>query len=147
MTGVYERQAGPGIRVPPPAIYLAFFLIGLLLELAAASPDLPGWLRVSGGLVGIALLVVLDTRAMLRFRRNRTPVNPARPAVALVTSGPYRLTRNPMYLGMACAYAGAAVATGALWSLALLPLVLFTVDRFVIPREERHLAGRFGKEY
>jgi protein-S-isoprenylcysteine O-methyltransferase Ste14 len=52
-----------------------------------------------------------------------------------------------MYLGMACAYAGAALAAGALWSSALLPGVLLVIDRAIVPREERHLAERFGEEY
>ena len=98
-------------------------------------------------MAGIVLLLLLDTRAMLRFRRHRTPVNPARRAEALVTDGSYRFTRNPMYVGMACAYAGAALAAGALWSLALLPGVLLLIDRAIIPREERHLAERFAEDY
>ena len=148
MTHVYdENPPGPGILIPPPIIYLVIFLVGLLAELAVAPPDLPVWLRIAGGFLGVVLLVMLDTRAMLRFKRHRTPVNPARPAAALVTDGPYRGTRNPMYVGMAFAYAGAAVGANALWSLALLPLVLLVVDRLIIPREERHLADTFGEEY
>lgn len=146
MTDVHSAH-GPGIRIPPPVIYVASFLVGLLAELAAASPEPPVWLRVAGALAGVTLLLLLDSAAMLRFRRCQTPFNPARPAAALVTDGPYRLTRNPMYLGMACAYAGIALAVGALWSLALLPLVLLIVDRFIIPREEKHLAASFGAEY
>jgi protein-S-isoprenylcysteine O-methyltransferase Ste14 len=52
-----------------------------------------------------------------------------------------------MYIGMACAYAGAAIALEALWSLALLAGVLVVIDRAVIPREERHLAERFAEDY
>ena len=95
----------------------------------------------------LAVLLALDTTAMVRFVRNRTPVNPTRPATRLVTDGPYRFTRNPMYLGMAGAYIGIAVATGVLWALALLPVVVILMDRLVIPREERHLAQTFGEEY
>ena len=146
MTSVYEAS-GPGIRVPPPLIYLAGFACGLLGELAAPSPAVPAWLRVAGAAGGVILLLLLDTGAMLRFRRHGTPFNPARDAKALVTDGPYRFTRNPMYLGMGCAYAGAALAAGALWSLALLPLVLLIVDRAIIPREESHLAQSFGTAY
>lgn len=146
MTSVYKGSA-PGIRIPPPLVYLAAFACGLLGELVAPSPGLPGWLRIGGAVAGTVLLLLLDTRAMLRFRRHGTPFNPGRPAEALVTDGPYRFTRNPMYLGMACAYAGAALAAGALWSLALLPLVLLIVDRVIIPREEAHLAASFGEEY
>jgi protein-S-isoprenylcysteine O-methyltransferase Ste14 len=128
-------------------VYLAGFGCGLLVELAAPSPDLPTWLRIVAGVAGVALLLFFDTRAMLRFQRHSTPMNPARPAEALVTDGPYRFTRNPMYIGMAGAYAGAAIAAGTLWPLALLPIVLLVVDRAIIPREERHLAKRFGEEY
>ncbi len=146
MTNVYEGSS-PGIPIPPPLVYLVAFACGLLGELVAPSPGLPGWLRIGGAVTGIALLLLLDTRAMLRFRRHRTPFNPSRPAEALVTDGPYRFTRNPMYIGMACAYAGAALGAGALWSLVLLPGVLFVIDRAIIPREERHLAERFADDY
>ena len=145
MTNVY--QTSPGVLVPPPLVYLAGFGSGLLAELAAPSPELPTSLRIAGGVAGLALLLFLDTRAMLGFRRHATPFNPARPAKALVTDGPYGFTRNPMYIGMACAYAGAAIAASTLWPLALLPVVLLVVDRAIIPREERHLAERFGEDY
>jgi protein-S-isoprenylcysteine O-methyltransferase Ste14 len=70
-----------------------------------------------------------------------------RPTTALVTSGPYRLTRNPMYLGMAFLYAGLALSFGVTWSLAFLPLVLLAVDRLAILREEHYLEAKFGEEY
>jgi protein-S-isoprenylcysteine O-methyltransferase Ste14 len=84
---------------------------------------------------------------MLRFRSARTSMVPMRPSTALVTSGPYRVTRNPMYVGMAFLYAGLALLLGVIWSLAFLPAVLLMVDRFVIAREERYLEARFGEEY
>jgi protein-S-isoprenylcysteine O-methyltransferase Ste14 len=146
MTNVYT-DSGPGTRVPPPLVYLAGFGCALLVELVAPSPELPVWLRIAGGLAGFLLLLLLDTRAMLRFRRHATPFNPARPAQTLVTDGPYRVTRNPMYIGMACLYAGATLAANVLWPLAFLPAVLFGIGRAIVPREERHLAVRFGEEY
>ena len=145
MTNVYEGR-GP-VPFPPPLVYIAGFGLGLLIESVVPSPQLPAWLRITGASAGLALIVLLDTRAMLLFRRRGTPVNPARPAEALVTDGPYRFTRNPMYLGMASAYAGVALATGALWSLAVLPIVMLVVDRAIVPREEAHLATSIGEEY
>src|SRR5687767_10032417 len=142
MTDAHAKR-GPA-RVPPPLVYVAGFAIGLLLELMATPPELPAWAQIAGGVAGAVVFLTLDTPAMRGFQRHGTPVNPYRPAAALVTDGPYRLTRNPMYLGMACAYAGAAVAAEALWALALLALVLLFVDRSIIPGEERHMAARFG---
>jgi protein-S-isoprenylcysteine O-methyltransferase Ste14 len=147
MTDVYEASRGPGVRIPPPLIYLAGFLAGLAIELIVPSAQPPGWLRIAAGVAGLGALVALDTSAMIRFARSRTTFNPARAATALVTAGPYRVTRNPMYLGMAAAYAGLAVATGVLWALAFLPAVVIAIDRLVIPREERHLAATFGEDY
>ena len=133
--------------MPPPLIYLSAFAVGVLADLVAPSPGLPVWLRILGGCGGVSVLLALDTFATLRFRAHKTPFNPARPARSLVVDGPYRFTRNPMYLGMAGAYAGAALASGLLWPLLFLPAVLGIVDRLIIPREERHLRELFGEDY
>ena len=66
---------------------------------------------------------------------------------ALVTTGPYRISRNPGYLGLALAYAGIAVLAHAVWVLAMLVPALVVVDRMVIAREERYLERRFGEQY
>ena len=138
---------GPGIRVPPPLIYLAGFSAGVAIERIAPSLALPRSVRTAGGAAAAVLFLALDTRAMARFRRHRTPFNPARPARTLVTDGPYSFTRNPMYVGMACAHAGAALAANSVWSLALLAPTLAILDRAIVPREEAHLAISFGEDY
>ena len=149
MTNVYEdtRAKGPGVRIPPPLIYIAAFTLGALGERLAPSPDPPRPVRIAAATSGVAALLALDTNATIRFWRRGTTFNPARPATALVVEGPYRFSRNPMYLGMACAHAGAAVGSGRLWALAMLPAAVAALHRLVIPREERHLAATFGAEY
>jgi protein-S-isoprenylcysteine O-methyltransferase Ste14 len=92
---------------------------------------------------GLALLASFNTA----FHRKGTAVEPWKPTTAIVSTGPYRLTRNPAYVGMALVYAGIAVMSDALWTLAPLPLVLLIVDRGVIAREERYLERKFGQEY
>jgi protein-S-isoprenylcysteine O-methyltransferase Ste14 len=82
-----------------------------------------------------------------RFRRAGTTENPFKPSTALVFDGPYRFTRNPMYLGMAAVYVGLAFVLGLMWALLFLPLVLIAVDRLVIAREEPYLERKFGEEY
>jgi protein-S-isoprenylcysteine O-methyltransferase Ste14 len=81
------------------------------------------------------------------FARARTPVSPYSKPTALVTSGPYRLTRNPGYVGMTLACAGIAVLASALWVLVPVALAVAIIDRGVIAREERFLERAFGGEY
>jgi protein-S-isoprenylcysteine O-methyltransferase Ste14 len=137
----------PAIRFPPPLYFVAGFLIGLALErvvpLPSATP-LPA--RIAGAVL-IGASALLAGSAVYRFRRARTSVLPHRPASAFVAQGPYRFTRNPMYVGMSLLYLGIAVLTGAAWAILLLPLVVFTVDRRVIRREEAYLERRFGPDY
>jgi protein-S-isoprenylcysteine O-methyltransferase Ste14 len=133
--------------VPPPLYYIAGFAAGVALELVFPIDRPPVALVLIGAAIGVALWLALDGAAMLRFRRAGTSIAPANPTTALVTSGPYRFTRNPMYLGMACLYVALALALGVIWALVALPAVLVAVDRLVIAREEPYLEARFGDEY
>lgn len=145
-----SEQAKPdsaGVKVPPPLIYIAGLLIGAALEQVAATPNLPVVWALVAAVVGIVLAVVLDGDATRRFLRSRTALEPWKPSSALVTTGPYRFTRNPMYLGMALLYLGILLTFGWLWSVALLPVVLVVIDRAVVAREERYLTRRFGESY
>jgi protein-S-isoprenylcysteine O-methyltransferase Ste14 len=133
--------------MPPPLLYVAGLLLGLVLEAFFPIPSPPFAVVLVTAAVGLVGWLALDGAAMLLFRRAGTGVAPMRPTTALVTTGPYRFTRNPMYLGMAFLYLGLALALGAIWSLAVLPAVLLAVDRIAIAREERYLEARFGEEY
>ena len=98
---------------------------------------------VAAACAGIALLGSFNTRLPSQGHRGR----------ALEAHdgdrhhGPYRLTRNPAYLGMALVYIGIALLADALWVLVPLPVVLLIIDRMVIAREERYLERKFGQEY
>lgn len=142
-----QGQDSAGVRVPPPLVYVGGLALGWGVERVMATPNLPRPAAIAAGVTGAAAALLLDGGAMRRFLRHRTAMEPWKPSSALVTSGPYRFTRNPMYLGMACVYAGAALAFGLLWSVALLPVVLVVIDRAVIAREERYLERRFGAAY
>jgi protein-S-isoprenylcysteine O-methyltransferase Ste14 len=144
--GPPERDA-PGVIAPPPLIYLAGLAIGFGLDALLPSASLPGPVALP---VGGALLVTGGALARSFFRalaRAGTPISPYDAPTKLVTTGPYRLTRNPGYLGMALAYAGIAVVTQSPWVLVPLPVVLVLIDRGVISREERYLEGKFGEAY
>jgi len=81
------------------------------------------------------------------FARYRTTIVPHGRSSTLVVRGPYRFTRNPMYLSMSIVYLGVALWTGAWLSIALLVLPLWVIDRAIIPMEERQLRERFGESY
>jgi protein-S-isoprenylcysteine O-methyltransferase Ste14 len=142
-----DEQDNPGIRVPPPLIYLLPLVLGLLLDRRAHVPFLPrgvgrllGWPLIGGG----ALLAGWFRRTMSEAD---APIRTDKPVPRLTTEGPFRYTRNPGYLGLAMIYAGIAVLRNALWAILPLPLVLFVIQREVIGREERYLERTFGEEY
>jgi protein-S-isoprenylcysteine O-methyltransferase Ste14 len=136
-----------GIRVPPPLFYVVGFLIGVGLELAFPIDRPSVGVTLAGSVIGIGAWLLLDGAAMLFFRRAGTSMIPIKPSTALVTTGPYRFTRNPMYVGMAFLYMGLAFALGFIWPLAVLPVVIVAVDRLVIAVEEAYLHRRFGEDY
>ncbi len=142
-----DPQDIPGVIAPPPLIYAGALAVGLLLHRAFPTKFLPRVVaRVLGAtLIGIAGVVV--TSAIREMRRADTPVNPTEPTKALVVEGPFRFTRNPLYLSLTLLYAGIASLVNALWAMLLLPVVLIVMNRGVIDREERYLERKFGKEY
>jgi protein-S-isoprenylcysteine O-methyltransferase Ste14 len=138
-----------GVIFPPPLIYAGGFAAAYgahrLLPIRlwgepAPVESLLGWgLLVAG--------VLLAVSAAYLFRRAGTTPNPAKPASALVIWGPYRFTRNPMYVGMTTLYFGAALLLNDPWPLAFLPVVIALVQRRVIAREEAYLERKFGDAY
>jgi protein-S-isoprenylcysteine O-methyltransferase Ste14 len=142
-----DKSDTSGIRVPPPAYYVAAFLLGVALELVFPTSWPPAGVRLAVALLAGGAWLALDVAAMVHFRRAGTSVAPTNPTTALVTGGPYRVTRNPMYLGMAFLYVALAFAFGVIWALVFLPGVIVIIDRFVIAREEPHLEREFGQAY
>jgi protein-S-isoprenylcysteine O-methyltransferase Ste14 len=101
-------------------------------------------------LVAIILIVgsiMLALDSIRRFFRSRTSIVPIRPAAALVLSGPYRFTRNPMYLSLALLTIACGMLLGSWWPILLLAPTLVSIRQFVILPEERYLRRRFGAEY
>ena len=138
-----------GVRFPPPFIYLGTLLLGLAADrfVALSYTGIHPWLQVATGALLFAAGAVMMLAAAGLFRRLGTNIPPSRPTTLIATPGPYRWTRNPMYLGMALVYAGIAVGFDGAIALALLPLVLIVIQRQVIAREERYLEAKFGDDY
>lgn len=138
----------PGVIAPPPLIYAAG--LGAGWALGAVMPlgiPLAGGAERAAGLALIALGAALAAWAFRAFHRAGTNANPYRPATALATRGPFRFSRNPIYVALTLIYAGLALAFDAAWAFVLLPGVLVMMQYGVIHREERYLERRFGPTY
>ncbi len=147
-----EKGSGPGVRFPPPFLFVGGILVAWLLESRVHKiPVIPESVSpiVYRGVGYLLLLAGIVTAAwgMLTFARAHTAIIPNRPATSLVDTGPYKFTRNPMYTGMTLAYLGVAVHLNSGWAFLLLPFVLFLLHRFVIQKEERYLSAAFGETY
>jgi protein-S-isoprenylcysteine O-methyltransferase Ste14 len=142
-----SRQDTPGVIAPPPLIYLTALVIGLGLGYLAPTPFLPRSLAYGIGavLILIGAWIIISARRMML--RAGTAIRPTIPTTALVTTGPFRFTRNPLYVGATLIYVGIAVAARSLWAFALLLVVLAVMQRGVIDREEHYLERKFGADY
>lgn len=138
------------VRVPPPLIYLLPLALAAFLNARWPLPLVPNGWTVAATIVAIILGVtgvVVMASAMIRFRRAGTSPIPIRPSTAFVATGPYRWTRNPMYLGFTAIYLSVTLLLRHWWPIILLPLTWWAMNSYVIGREERYLTSRFGDAY
>jgi protein-S-isoprenylcysteine O-methyltransferase Ste14 len=137
------------LKVPPPIV--GALVAAAMWFLSRFAPQLPLPQTARLALVGLLVTagITFDLLGLAAFRRLRTTVNPLRPnkASALVTSGVYKVTRNPMYVGMTLLLTAWAVHLSALWPFIGPALFVVYISRFQIQAEERVLRGLFGQEY
>ncbi len=143
-----EASSGPGIRIPPPAIYVAALAIGFVLNDLWPMSPLSGSSRYVIGSVLILVSGLIILPVLRRFRREGTPFFDLRkPASALITEGPYRFSRNPSYVTLTLLYLGIGILVNNGWILILVAPVFLVIDLWVVRREERHLEAKFGEEF
>lgn len=136
-----------GLPVPPPFIFLAFLIVGLLLSAIFPTDLLPIALRLILGVAVMAIGLFIASRAFRVMRDAHTPIDPFEPTSAIVDDGPYRFSRNPIYLSLALAYLGLAIIVNAVWAIVLWPLVFIAVTYIIVVREEKYLEAKFGEVY
>ena len=132
-------------RIPPPVLTLA---TGIAMWFAAAPGPVPAW-RNGAALVIFLVALGIGLLAVRAFRSSRTTIDPVRidEASALVTSGIYRLSRNPMYVAVVLVLVAWAVRLGGVWVWAGPVGISLWIDRFQIRPEERVLASLFGDAF
>jgi protein-S-isoprenylcysteine O-methyltransferase Ste14 len=138
------------VVIKPPLLFAGALVLGCLLTwLVPLGPGLGGAnLRAlaAGGALAIAGLA-LGLFSIREFKQAGTSVVPGEPSTALIERGPYKFTRNPIYIGMTVLYFGLAVMLTSAWMLLLLIPVLIILQRGVVEREEAYLAAKFGEAY
>jgi protein-S-isoprenylcysteine O-methyltransferase Ste14 len=145
-----DASTGPGVRFPPPLAFVAGWIGAWLLHRVLPFSFDGDGASPTQVVVGVLLLVAglsLTAWAIATFLRARTSVVPTHTARVLVDDGPFRFSRNPMYVGLTAAYCGLAVVLNMVWPFLVLPGVLALLVLAVIRREERHLLARFGDDY
>ena len=133
--------------IRPPWVYLASLVTGALLQLVAPLPFLPRTLGVALGVPLVVLAIALLWFSVARFRAAGTPVPARKPTTTIVRSGPYRFSRNPIYLAFSLFQLGIALGLNSLWLLATLVAAMAWMDLVVIRKEESYLERKFGSEY
>jgi protein-S-isoprenylcysteine O-methyltransferase Ste14 len=141
------RPDSAAVKLPPPLTFAVPLLAGIALDRwlpLAALPALPS--RVAGAIL-VAAGLAFTGWARLLFIRRGTTVLPFRPSSVFVADGPFRYSRNPIYVGFIAAYAGIALLCRAVWPLIFLPFVVVAIWQMAIAKEEAYLERRFGAQY
>jgi len=136
----------PGVIVWPPLLYGGALIVVLILRAVWPMPIVAAttvWLGLAFVVIGLAIMAT-GRRTMTAAGTN---VNPSRPATTIVSSGPFRFTRNPLYVGVTLIFGGLTLAFNTWWGFIVLVPVLITMHFGVVLREERYLERKFGEPY
>lgn len=141
----------PDVIMLPPLILLIALAIAIGMEFTGTLQFLPPMSGASWALyLGVAFLIValaLGVSAIRTFTSVGTNPSPHQPSLKLATSGPYRFTRNPMYLGFVMILAGLSLIFSLDWGIILVPVLLVLLHYGVVTREETYLTAKFGQPY
>lgn len=137
----------PGVIAPAPLIYLPTVAIGIGLDVLWPVSLFPNVIRYTLGSVFLFVSIAIMPFVLREFRRAGTSFDATKPSATIVTTGPFRFSRNPSYLSLTLLCVGIAVLTDNVWIIGLLLPALVLLHYGVIRREERYLDATFGDEY
>ncbi|HKG54905.1 MAG TPA: isoprenylcysteine carboxylmethyltransferase family protein [Anaerolineales bacterium] len=135
------------VVINPFLIYIAFGFCAALLQRFVPLPFIG---QLSASLIGVTVMIIsffFGLPAVINMLAAKTTPNPNRPTTVLIFSGPYRFSRNPMYIGLTLLYAGLMMYLQLPWGLIFLPVVIWLITIWVILPEEKYLGQKFGTEY
>lgn len=136
-----------GVKILPPYIYLGFFALTLLMEVFLGANLFRWGAQLTIGTLLLSLGCGLVSWCFFLFTNKGTNLPPTQPALVLITDGPYRISRNPIYLGMSCIYLGATILFDLAWGMLLFVPLIYIIRKYVIAREEKYLMRKFRGDY
>ena len=137
----------PGVAAPPPLLYGGAFVLVLVFRWFWPMPIFGHAVALWLGLALLVLGFGIAAWGIRTMQAVGTNVNPALPTTAIVASGPFRFSRNPLYLALTLLYLGLTLAFNTWWGIVVLVPVLIIMHRGVVLREERYLEQKFGETY
>jgi protein-S-isoprenylcysteine O-methyltransferase Ste14 len=149
MTEPNPTERGAQVRFPPPLVFLGFILLGVALQYAVTPIPFPvaRWITLSAGILVLLTGLGIGLMARSHFVRTGQKPTPWTPSPELLLEGPYRFTRNPMYVGVTCFQVGLGLALNNLWISLFAPLSLLAVHFIAVLPEEKYLTEKFGADY
>ncbi len=142
-----DKKDIAGVIAPPPLFFLAAILVGLGLEWAVRADIGLGRAGLVIGLLVVAEAVAIAVWGRQQFVKGGTSLRAEVPSTAILSMGPFRFSRNPLYVSMASLQIGIGIAASMAWVIVLVIPALLVIRYGVIAREERYLEGKFGDEY
>jgi len=137
----------PGVVAPPPVILVGAIVAGAGAHRLWPLPLVPGGVPPAIGIGIVAGALALVGWSIRQFRRAGTEYETRKPSTAVVTTGPYRFTRNPIYLSLLALQLGIALIANAAWMAILAGPLALVLHFGVVLREERYLTRRLGPDY
>jgi Putative protein-S-isoprenylcysteine methyltransferase len=130
-----------------PLVFLMSLIVGGLLQLTTPLPFVPRSLALPLAVSLVVVAIALFWFSVAKFRAAGTPVPGNKPSTTIVRTGPYRFSRNPIYLAFSVFQLGVAICANSVWLLATLTAAVVLIHYVVIPREEEYLERKFGGQY
>src|SRR5262245_20356906 len=144
-----EAERGANVRFPPPLIYAIWIVVAVGIYYGVARTPLPfdRSVGITGGVILVVIAVAIIASAFSLFKRTGQDPAPCAPSPELILQGPYRFTRNPMYVGLTLLQVGVGLGFNNLWIALFAPLSLLTTHFVAVLPEERYLSEKFGDSY
>jgi protein-S-isoprenylcysteine O-methyltransferase Ste14 len=149
MKSQVETSKGPGVYLPPPLVYIAVFIIAVLCqkELPISNTVFHTQATKFAGTLLIICALYFIISGLRQFIKSKNTLILIKPATSLQKTGIYKISRNPMYCGLAIAYLGITCFVGGWWNIILFPLLILICQEYIIKREEKYLELEFGQQY